>query len=82
MRSPRPEDKQRFAKREKVPALGTKGITVGQETGGQGLYGCLDSRLGSNSIVSFQQQAPCWVPCHPLKWRPVTDESLFGFAAA
>lgn len=68
-------------KEENVPALDTKGITVGWETGGQGFYGCLNSRLGSSSFVSLQQQAPCWVPCHPLEWRPVTDESLFGLAS-
>lgn len=37
MCSPHSEDKQRLAKRGKVPALGTKGITVRREIGGKGL---------------------------------------------
>ena len=82
MCSPHPEDKPGFSKRGEVPALATKGITVGQETGGQGFSGCLDSRLASSSFVSFQQRAPWWVPCHPLKLRPLRDESLFGFVVA
>lgn len=59
MCSPQPEDKQRFARREKVPAFGTKWIAVGQDTGGYMAAWTADLEVAHLSVFRSKHHGGC-----------------------